>query len=257
MAATTPKHNFAAIGGLDLWKTLLTPTAASTHLTLWAALFGGHLWHGFIGGPVTFSALPRQTFGLIQSKIFPIYFAAGTIVPAALAANIAYANGGFNNLPTLPLYILSVPFVANAINWLYLGPKATKLMFERHAQEKKEGLDAHKDKDRVSPKIKAMSKQFAKLHGISSLLNLASFGALLLHGSVSGSPMGVLLLLLLPPSRMLLLFSPLPAAMKSTSPLRLRHAAIEMMTKHGTILQRGRWHPGRARNSWSSSLGQA
>lgn len=207
MAATTPKHNFANIGGLDLWKSLLVPNAASTHLTLWAALFGGHLWHGFIGGPVTFKALPRQTFGLIQSKIFPIYFAAGTIIPAALAGNIAYANGGFNDLPTLPLSILAVPFVANLINWVYLGPKATKLMFERHAQEKKEGVDAHKDKDRISPKIKAMNKQFAKLHGFSSLLNLASFGALLIHGSVSGSPLGrwivcclaALLLLLSPP----------------------------------------------------------
>lgn len=132
-------------------------------------------------------AVPRQTFGLLQSKIFPVYFGMGTVIPAALIANLSIAQGSITNLPTLPLVSLVVPLVANAINWLYLGPKTTKLMFQRHAQEKQEGIDAYKDKDKASPKIQAMSKKFARLHGISSLLNLASFGALIIHGSVSGS----------------------------------------------------------------------
>ncbi|CAO1628386.1 unnamed protein product [Parajaminaea phylloscopi] len=185
MAATTPKHNIVAVGGLELWKTLLRPNTASTHLTLWAALFGSHLFHGFIGGPTAFMAVPRQTFGLLQSKIFPVYFGMGTVIPAALIANLAYAQGSISNLPSLPLATLVVPLVANAVNWFYLGPKATDLMFARHAQEKKEGVDAYKEKHKASPKMQAMSKQFARLHGISSLLNLASFAALIVHGSSS------------------------------------------------------------------------
>lgn len=186
--ATPTTHSVANIGGFKhTLVSLVKPNTASVHLTAFALLLGSHAFHGFIGGPVAFSAVPRQTFGLLQSKIFPVYFAMGTLIPAGLIANLAYAQGSFKKIPDLPLYTLAVPLVANAINWLYLGPKATTLMFERHAQEKQEGVDAHKDKDRISPKIKAMNKKFAQLHGASSLLNLLSFGGLLLHSSVSGS----------------------------------------------------------------------
>lgn len=222
MKTTTSRHNTAAVAGLELWKTLLKPNTASIHLTLWATLFGSHLFHGFIGGPTAFMAVPRQTFGLLQSKIFPLYFGMGTLIPTALIANLAYAQGSISKLPTLPLASLVIPFVANAINWLYLGPKTTKLMFERHAQEKQESVDAYKEKHKVrhapsppgshhfyhplsaaadhllipsptqaSPKMQAMSKRFARLHGISNLLNLASFASLIIHGSVSGSTLDV------------------------------------------------------------------
>lgn len=136
--------------GLQLYKTLLTPNTASTHLMLFSTLFGSHLWHGFIGGPVTFKTVPRQTFGLMQSKIFPFYFALGTIIPTALIGNLALAQGGFSNLPTFPVVTLAISAVANAVNWLFLGPKATEIMFERHRLEREEGVDAYKDKDKVS-----------------------------------------------------------------------------------------------------------
>lgn len=45
--------------------------------------------------------------------------------------------------------------------------------------------------------MKQLSKTFAKLHGVSSILNLASFAALLLHGSVSGRLWSCALFLLL------------------------------------------------------------
>ena len=82
---------------------------------------------------------------------------------------------------------LATSLVANAINFFFLGPKTSSIMFERHRLEKEEGIDAYKEKDKASPKMKQLSKTFAQLHGISSILNLASYGALLLHGSVSGS----------------------------------------------------------------------
>lgn len=140
---------------LQFWKTLCVPNTASTHLILYSTLFGSHLWHGFVGGIVTFKTLPRQTFGLLQSKLFPIYFAGGAVIPAALIANLALAQGGFKNLPTFPVATLTVSAVANAINWLVLGPKTSQIMFERHRLEKQEGVDAYKDKDKVSPMDRA------------------------------------------------------------------------------------------------------
>lgn len=136
--------------GLSMWKVLLTPNSASIHLLLFSTLFGSQLFHGFIGGPVTFQLVPRKTFGLMQSKIFPIYFGMGTVIPAALIGNLALAQGALSAVPTFPLAALGVTMVANAINWLYLGPKATNIMFERHELEKEEGIDAYKEKDKVS-----------------------------------------------------------------------------------------------------------
>lgn len=141
----TPTNNV----GLQLYKTLLTPNTASTHLLLFSTLFGSHLWHGAIGGPLTFKNVPRQTFGLLQSKIFPVYFATGTLIPTALIGNLALAQGGFKDLPVFPVATLAISAVANAINWFFLGPKATSIMFERHRLEKEEGIDAYKDKDKV------------------------------------------------------------------------------------------------------------
>ncbi|CAO1618468.1 unnamed protein product [Sympodiomycopsis kandeliae] len=175
----TPTNNV----GLQLYKTLLTPNTASTHLLLFSTLFGSHLWHAALGGPITFKNVPRQTFGLLQSKIFPVYFAIGTLIPTALIGNLALAQGGFKDLPVFPVATLAISAVANAINWFFLGPKATNIMFQRHRLEKEEGVDAYKDKDKASPKMQQLSKTFAQLHGVSMLLNVASFGALTLHGS--------------------------------------------------------------------------
>jgi hypothetical protein len=184
--ATTTAHSQANLG-LSLWKTLVVPNTASTHLILYSVLLGSHTFHGFIGGPVAFTAVPRQTFGLLQSKIFPIYFGMGVAIPAVLIGNLALAQGGLSQIPTFPLATLATSLVANAINFFFLGPKTSSIMFERHRLEKEEGIDAYKEKDKASPKMKQLSKTFAQLHGISSILNLASYGALLLHGSVSGS----------------------------------------------------------------------
>lgn len=147
----TPSPHPAVNVGLNMWKELVTPNVANTHLILYSALFGSHLWHGFIAGPIGFKTLPRQTFGLLQSKLFPAFFGAGTVVPAALIANLLISVGGrISTIPTFPLVNLAIISITNAVNWLYLGPRTTRIMFERHRLEKEEGIDAYKDKDKVS-----------------------------------------------------------------------------------------------------------
>ncbi len=65
--------------------------------------------------------------------------------------------------------------VCSLVNWLYVEPVATNLMFERYNLENVQG-----DKD--ATKIKQLYKQFGKFHGISSLLNLVALGAVVAHG---------------------------------------------------------------------------
>lgn len=53
-------------------------------------------------------------------------------------------------------------------------------MFERHRLEKEEGK-AYNDEG-VSEKMKSLNKKFMQLHGWSSMLNLDSVIALIIHG---------------------------------------------------------------------------
>lgn len=41
------------------------------HLTAFATWFGSTIWTTFVGGIMMFKNLPRQTFGKLQSKLFP------------------------------------------------------------------------------------------------------------------------------------------------------------------------------------------
>nr|AHF21579.1 late embryogenesis abundant protein [Tamarix hispida] len=109
-----------------------------------ATAYGVSIWVTFVMSHVLASVLPRQQFGVVQSKIYPVYFkvmASG--IGAALAghllgqrkklfddSNRAGLVQGYNLLSSL-LFVLA--------NLLILEPRATKVMFERMKLEKEEG----------------------------------------------------------------------------------------------------------------------
>ena len=69
------------------------------------------------------------------------------------------------------------------VNLVYLEPKTTAVMFERHVVERKLGTGQEvgiiKPKDPKianDPELKALSKKFGMLHGMSTLMNLAALG---------------------------------------------------------------------------------
>lgn len=64
--------------------------------------------------------------------------------------------------------------VINLANWLVVEPGATKIMLERYKLENSPNRDA--------AEIKRLYKQFGKLHGLSSTLNLGSLVAAFVHG---------------------------------------------------------------------------
>ena len=66
------------------------------------------------------------------------------------------------------------------LNWLYVEPINTKLMFERYALENDKG-------ERDEAKISQMKKDFGKWHASSSILNLAGLCGMLAHGWWLGS----------------------------------------------------------------------
>ncbi|CAE6474136.1 unnamed protein product [Rhizoctonia solani] len=51
---------------------------------LYSYVFGATLWGSFIAGFIAFRAIPRQQFGLLQSRTFPVFFSTSTGVTIAL-----------------------------------------------------------------------------------------------------------------------------------------------------------------------------
>ena len=111
----------------------------------------------------------------MQSKLFPAYFLFSAIL---IVIAIVAANGLGWSLNALYLILGTI-----LTNLVYFEPQTTKVMYERHAVERKLGTgheigqlkpsDPTKAND---PQLKQLSKQFGMLHGMSTLMNLAALG---------------------------------------------------------------------------------
>ncbi|XP_012702892.2 seed biotin-containing protein SBP65 [Setaria italica] len=112
---------------------------AVMHLLGLATAYGTCVWVTFVSSYVLAAALPRQQLGMLQSKLYPVYFRAMAYgVGLALAAHLlgrerrsAAARAQSFNLAAALALVLA--------NMLLLEPKATKVMFERMKVEKEEG----------------------------------------------------------------------------------------------------------------------
>ncbi|KAK0547482.1 hypothetical protein OC846_004844 [Tilletia horrida] len=173
--------------GLDFTKALFSPSLQSAHVLVWGLSFGIAYWQSFIGGITAYKALPRRDFGKLQSKLFPVYFTLTTGATAFLAASFAAVHHGrilkANSLadPTVfQTILLAGAAVGQAVNTYVLGPKATQVMFKRHALEAAEGKD-YTDPT-ASAQMKNLTKEFGALHGQSTLINMVVVLALTAQG---------------------------------------------------------------------------
>jgi hypothetical protein len=141
-----------------------------------------------------FKTLPRHVFGRLQSRLFPAYFQFSVVtIIVAIATSSAIvtsssrddesstsaATANNNSIP----YSLIVILACTLLNLLYFEPATTRVMYQRHAVEKRLGTGHEIGKIRPDdpkkandPQLKALSKTFGMLHGISTLLNLGALG---------------------------------------------------------------------------------
>ena len=157
---------------------LATQRVALLHLLAFASWFGCSIWVSLVAGIVMFKTLPRHVFGRLQARLFPAYFKFST---ATLVVSVA--TSGAIDKDGIP-YLLIVTLAANLLNQLYFEPATTKVMYQRHAVEKRLGTGHEvgkiKPDDPVkanNPELVALSKTFGMLHGISTLLTLGGIGA--------------------------------------------------------------------------------
>ncbi|XP_019454393.1 PREDICTED: uncharacterized protein LOC109355608 isoform X2 [Lupinus angustifolius] len=103
-----------------------------------ATAYGMNVWVTFISSYVLSRAMSRQSFGMVQSKIYPLYFRA-----MAYFIGIALLGHVFSHAKGMPhifqAYNLLASLLTIFINSMYLEPRATKLMLERMKIEKEEG----------------------------------------------------------------------------------------------------------------------
>ncbi|OMP09903.1 hypothetical protein COLO4_05030 [Corchorus olitorius] len=107
-----------------------------------ATAYGMSVWVTFISSDVLARLLPRQQFGVVQSKIYPVYFRAMaySIGLALLGHFLGQRRRLLSSKPEMfqAFNLLSSLFLV-LFNALYLEPKATKVMFERMKMEKEQG----------------------------------------------------------------------------------------------------------------------
>ncbi|XP_004458246.1 transmembrane protein 205 [Dasypus novemcinctus] len=162
------------------------------HLLVLAGAWGMQMWVTFASGFLLFRSLPRHTFGLVQSKLFPSYFHISVACPfinlCILAPQHAWAQLTFWEAGQLGLLLLSLALAATNARWL--GPRTTAAMQALQILEKERGLGGEvpgshqgpdpyrqlRDKD---PKYGALRQVFFRYHGLSSVCNL---GCLLGNG---------------------------------------------------------------------------
>ncbi|KAG5728565.1 Transmembrane protein 205 [Termitomyces sp. T112] len=174
----------------SLWTLATSPN--SLYLLGYAWLFGMSLWVTFFGGVIAFRTLPRQMFGNLQHKTFPIYFVISIVLSSALLTLWTLSHPNVVAHITRPYvadvaqaYALATVLLGQGFNYFVIGPLTSKTMFQRHKLEKDEGK-AYNEPG-VSDEMKALNRRFGTLHGVSSLANLGSVIALGFHGLWIGS----------------------------------------------------------------------
>ncbi|PRW60938.1 Transmembrane 205 [Chlorella sorokiniana] len=145
--------------------------AAFVHLLAYSTWLGAIVWTTFVAGIVMFKNLPRQMFGRVQSKLFPIYFGLSS---ACSAVQLGVLLFGAAAVPQKQLVLLGLGLASSLLSFLVVEPLCTRIMFQRY--------DLENAAERDEGTIKALAKQFGKWHGISSLINLATLVVAVGHG---------------------------------------------------------------------------
>ncbi|GBF99577.1 hypothetical protein Rsub_12202 [Raphidocelis subcapitata] len=169
----------AAVVAVSGGTTLLSNVgAAFVHVLAYGTLLGTIVFNTFVVGLTMFKNMPRQTFGKVQSKMFPQYFALTTGAALVLLAAHALAPTGL--VLSAPGVNALVAVVAlSAVNWLAIEPYVTGMMFARYDIENKPVKTADDEGE-----IKRLYKKFGMWHGISSLNNLGVLAATVAYGWV-------------------------------------------------------------------------
>ena len=128
--------------------------------------FGMTTWVTCIAGTIMFIKLPRSQFAQVQGVLFPIYFA----VQSCCSLIIAYAlHSGNINGDYKQIIIVDINCICSVIQTILIEPKTGSTMKVFMKIRKEEGDESK------TQQFKSAKGAFYMWHGISSLVNVASF----------------------------------------------------------------------------------
>ncbi len=192
------RENWALVASqCDIITLKMIPTIftspAPYHLLSYASVTGITLWHSFIGGPIAFKTLPRQQFGLLQSKLFPIYFSLQSVLNGVCFVTTSNRNAriifligavsGLINLTIVGPWTTKYDAINVFLFFLYVFLYVNRIMNERHKVEREEGKQYNEAG--ISDRLKALNKRFGIAHGCSSLINIVIVLSLLAYPFIS------------------------------------------------------------------------
>ncbi|KAL0993012.1 hypothetical protein UPYG_G00102150 [Umbra pygmaea] len=157
------------------------------HLLVLSFGWGMQLWVSFIAGFALVKQVTRHTFGLVQSKLFPVYFyclLGSNFISLAVYA-VYHPRELLDWHESLQMALYFVAVIMAGLNAQWFGPSATEVMLKIHEVEVEHGLgnqvglgsqkEAYSKLREQDPKYKAYKSTFGRYHGLSSLCNLIGF----------------------------------------------------------------------------------
>ncbi|XP_010682507.2 uncharacterized protein LOC104897327 [Beta vulgaris subsp. vulgaris] len=132
-----------------IWREILSLIMSVSELIGMSIAYGVGIWVTFVMSHVLAGVLPKQQFGIVQSKIYPVYFKVmiGSIGLSLVGYMMGEKGKMLNNKTHMvQFYNLLSSLLLVLGNLLFLEPRATKAMFDRMKLEKEEG----RGRDRVS-----------------------------------------------------------------------------------------------------------
>ena len=149
------------------FSTLSWKVATFLHLISLAIFFGQNFYTTVSVGPVSYKTLPKRWFGVLQSKLFPIYFTMQVITSKIMILTAPC-------FPSLTSSVsLQLALFISYLNRRFLEPKSTDIMFSRYDLEDEGKKDGEE--------FKKLGKEFGKIHGSSAMLNLISLICIGVH----------------------------------------------------------------------------
>ncbi|KAM8844381.1 transmembrane protein 205 isoform 1-T2 [Spinachia spinachia] len=157
------------------------------HLLVLSFSWGMQSWVSFIAGFALVRQVTRHTFGLVQSKLFPVYFYCllGSNVVSLAVYAVYHPKVLLDWQEGVQMLLYFAALLTAGLNALWLGPAATVVMFQMREVEEEHGLgdqiglgsqrEAYAKLREQDPKYRAYKGTFGRYHGLSNLCNLIGF----------------------------------------------------------------------------------
>src|SRR5579859_1825678 len=126
--------------------------------------YGTLLYFTLIQAPLLFKSLPREMFGLVQSKLFPAYYLISYICGTLLVVtyHLLHPLKNYVSQDCVKITALCLMLLFSLAQGIWVGPQVGELRVQRETAEQAGD----------QPKVEVLTQAFGKAHIISSLINL-------------------------------------------------------------------------------------